>query len=66
MKNRNDDKKYILLEYKKKDVKRLFSRLEEINHRQPKSNRELMKRMFTEPQSRLAQIPKNHTEQRLY
>jgi len=47
MKNRNDDKKYILLEYKKKDVKRLFSRLQEINLRQPKSNRELMKRMFT-------------------
>jgi hypothetical protein len=66
MKNRNDDKKYILNQYKKDEIKRLFNRLEEIQNRQPKNNLVITKRLFGETNNNLSHIPRNHTEQRLY
>lgn len=66
MKNRNDDKKYILNQYKKDEIKRLFNRLEEIQNRQPKNNLVITKRLFGETNNSLSHIPRNHTEQRLY
>lgn len=66
MKNRNDDKKYILHQYRKKEIKRLFNRLEEIQNRQPKNNQALLKRMFSDTENKLSHIPRNHNEQRLY
>lgn len=65
MKNRNDNKKYILNEYRKKEIKRLFNRLEEIQNK-PRSNLAAVKRMFGDTHNHLDKIPKNHTEQRLY
>ena len=66
MKNRNDDKKYIFNEYRKKQIKRLFIRLEEIQKKKPHSSQAVVRRMFGETQNHLEKIPKNHSEQRLY
>lgn len=62
MKNRNDNKKYILAEERKREIKRLFIRLDQIQKKTPKNNnRALVNRMFSENNSsKLAQIPRNH------
>ena len=62
MKNRNDNKKYILAQEKKIEVRRLFHRLDEINKRSsPKSQINPVKRMFNENSNKLAKIPHNHS-----
>lgn len=67
MKNRNDDKKYILAQEKKMEVRRLFNRLDEINKNpSPKNHINPVKRTFNEKSNKLAKIPHNHNEQRLY